>query len=125
MELVAISRILAALVFVLGLILLAAALARKSGLVGAARGARRLALVETLALDAKRRAAILRCDGREHLVVMSGESVTVIETGLAAAVDTAPAPALAREPLRVVSLGSMFRPRRVDETHRLRIAGAL
>lgn len=125
MELIALGRILAALVFVLGLIALAAALARKSGLAGAARGARRLALVETLALDAKRRAAILRCDGRDHLVVISGETVTVIETGLAAPAQVDEAPAAVRGSARVVSLKSMFRSSRADETQRLRIAGAL
>nr|WP_280863889.1 flagellar biosynthetic protein FliO [Falsiroseomonas frigidaquae] len=37
-----------------------------------ARGARRLALVEALPLDRNRRLLLLRCDGREMLVLVGG-----------------------------------------------------
>lgn len=35
---------------------------------------RRLQVMESLALDAKRRAVILACDGKEHLVVLGANS---------------------------------------------------
>jgi flagellar protein FliO/FliZ len=68
---------LAALILVLGLVLLAARAARRFGLApgvpGAARGAgRRLVLVESLALDTRRRLLLLRCDDRELLLVTGG-----------------------------------------------------
>ena len=80
-----IVRILFALIAVLGLIGLVALGAKKFGLDAAGlrlKRERRLALVEVLALDGKRRAAILRCDGRDHLIVLNANSVTVIERGI-------------------------------------------
>ena len=44
--------------------------------------ARRLKIVETLPIDTKRRAVILNCDGREHLLLLSAERDIVIETNL-------------------------------------------
>ncbi|WP_419898086.1 hypothetical protein [Roseomonas sp. USHLN139] len=68
---------LAALILVLALVLLAARAARRFGLApgmpGPPRGAdRRLMLVESLALDTRRRLLLLRCDGRELLLVTGG-----------------------------------------------------
>ncbi|WP_159999898.1 flagellar biosynthetic protein FliO [Roseomonas sp. 18066] len=72
---------LAALILVLALVLLAARAARRfgfapgvpGGLSGVARGqGRRLVLVESLALDTRRRLLLLRCDGRELLLVTGG-----------------------------------------------------
>lgn len=57
-----------ALLGVLGLAFLLARLARGSRLAGAAPGAR-LSVAAALAVDARRRALILRVDGRELLVV--------------------------------------------------------
>jgi flagellar protein FliO/FliZ len=64
---------LAALVGVLALIALLAWGARRLGL-GAAgpRPGRRLALVEILALDPRRRLVLVRCDGREALLLTGG-----------------------------------------------------
>ncbi|MGH7161622.1 MAG: flagellar biosynthetic protein FliO [Acetobacteraceae bacterium] len=59
----------AALAAVLALIWLAARAARISGLAPGGGGARRLGVVETLALDAKRRLYLVRCDGRELLLL--------------------------------------------------------
>ena len=45
-----------------------------------ARGgdARRVACVERLALDARRSVALIRCDGREHLVLIAPEGVLAL-----------------------------------------------
>ncbi|MFN7307448.1 MAG: hypothetical protein ACK5V0_08850 [Alphaproteobacteria bacterium] len=59
------------LLFVLGLILLLARLLRASGL-APQTGGQRLKIQEVLALDARRRLIILRCDGREVLLLTGG-----------------------------------------------------
>lgn len=59
------------LLFVLGLILLLARLLRASGL-APQTGGQRLKIQEVLALDARRRLVILRCDGREVLLLTGG-----------------------------------------------------
>lgn len=43
---------------------------------------RRLNVIETLPLDHKRKAMILQCDNRQHLIILGHENETVIETGL-------------------------------------------
>lgn len=48
------------------------------------RGTRRLSLVETLPLDAKHRAVLLRCDGQEHLILLGGEKDLLISSTPAA-----------------------------------------
>lgn len=81
------SRMFFGLLAVLAMIGLCALLARKAGLAagGASLGARRrLQLVETIALDARRRAAILRCDGREHLILLGPSGETLVEANLPA-----------------------------------------
>jgi flagellar protein FliO/FliZ len=78
------GRFLAALLFVLGLIALAAWLARRfrlgpSGMPG---GARRLAGLETLPLDARRKLVLIRRDGAEHLLLLLGtDGNCLIESG--------------------------------------------
>jgi flagellar protein FliO/FliZ len=82
-----IARIVFALIAVLGMIGLAALAAKKAGLVNRAGlvGARkRLQIVEALPLDQRRRAVILNCDGREHLVILNANSVTVVERDIPA-----------------------------------------
>ncbi|WP_245215841.1 FliO/MopB family protein [Pararoseomonas baculiformis] len=64
------ATVAGALAVVLGLLWGAARLARRSGL--AAQGARRIRLVETTPIDSRRRAVILRVDGREALIVTGG-----------------------------------------------------
>ena len=81
-------RFVAALVFVLVLIVAAAWLVRRLGLAGArpivrgSRGRRRLALVEVLPVDAKRRLVLVRRDGVEHLVLLGTTADLVVETGI-------------------------------------------
>jgi flagellar protein FliO/FliZ len=61
----------AALAGVLLLLWLAARLARRTGL-GGGREGRRLAVQEVLAVDARRRLLLVRCDGREMLLLTGG-----------------------------------------------------
>lgn len=82
------ARMFFALLAVLALIGLAAHAARRLGLVangGVIARKRRLHLVETLAIDARRRAAIISCDGREHLVLLGAQSETLVAADLAPA----------------------------------------
>ena len=66
-----------ALGLVLGLILLAQRAARLGGLVPRATGVGRLALVEAVALDPRRRLALVRCDDR-HVLVLTGGTQDVV-----------------------------------------------
>ena len=50
---------------------------------GAVAGTRRLQLVETLLLDARRRLVIVRCDTAEHLLLLGINEDIVVETNLA------------------------------------------
>jgi flagellar protein FliO/FliZ len=79
-------RFFAALALVLGLIGLCAWLARRfrlSGLAGAAAPSGRLAVIETLPIDGRRRLALIRRDDQEHLLMIGQERCDVIETGIA------------------------------------------
>lgn len=78
-----IARMFFALLAVLALIGLLGFAAKKAGLQNGASPLgrkRRLSLVESLALDNKRRAAILRCDGLDHLVILGPASEAVISS---------------------------------------------
>jgi flagellar protein FliO/FliZ len=67
------------LALVLGLVVLAGRLARAGGLsTRAAGGGTRLALVQTLALDPKRRLLLVRCDRRELLLLTGGGQDAVV-----------------------------------------------
>ncbi len=79
-------RFLLALGFVVMLIALCAWLARRLGLAGrlvAAGGKRRLAILEVLPLDGKRRLVLLKRDDVEHLLLLGLHSDLVIERGSA------------------------------------------
>ena len=87
MEWTAYIRFLLALAFVLGLIGGLAWLARRYGLAGAiavksGAAGKRLGVQEAMTIDAKHRLVLLRRDDREHLVVISPEGATVIESGM-------------------------------------------
>lgn len=74
-------RVAFALIGVLGLIGMGALALRHFRHLAASGGLvreRRLALVETLSIDAKRRLAIVRCDDKEHLVILGSTSESVI-----------------------------------------------
>ncbi|MFQ5564304.1 MAG: FliO/MopB family protein [Parvularculaceae bacterium] len=96
MEWVDFTRIVFALLAVLGLIGLAAALARKAGLAQAGFSLtrrKRLTVMESLALDARRRLVIVRCDDKEHLIVLGPAGETVVASGMEAAEAAGEAPA--------------------------------
>lgn len=81
------SRLLLALVFVVALIAILAWAARRFGIagrIGAGKSGRRLSIVESAALDGKRRLVLIRRDDTEHLVLIGAETATVIESGIAA-----------------------------------------
>ncbi len=112
------ARVIFALIAVLGFIGLAAILVRKAGLISASSGfvrKKRLALVETLAIDARRRVAIIRCDGAEHLIVLGANSETLIDKNLDGPTDDAmemPAPVNPFPTLQ--ELAKKFRPENKD-----------
>lgn len=79
-------RFLLALAFVVALIGACAWIARRLGLAGrlATRGGqRRLAILEVLPLDGKRRLVLLKRDGVEHLLLLGQQNDLVIERGQA------------------------------------------
>lgn len=88
MDFDALIRMAAALGAVLGLVLLAAWAMRRYGLAGIANPKagepRRLAVVEARTLDARRQLVLIRRDGVEHLLLLSPNAETVIETGISA-----------------------------------------
>ena len=85
-------RFVLALVFVLALIGLVAWLARRFGLAGAValpRGRRRrLSVMESLAVDGKRRLVLVRRDNVEHLILLGTGPDIVVETGISPPPDT-------------------------------------
>lgn len=74
-----------ALAFVVGLILAIGWLARRAGLgvPALAKGRRRLAIVEMIAVDPRRRLVLVRRDDREHLLLIGGATDVTIESGIA------------------------------------------
>lgn len=87
MEAVSYLQFIVALVFVLALIVGLGWAARRFGFaprvtVSGAKGDKRLAIVEVLPIDARRRLLLIRRDGAEHLVMIGAERDTVIETGI-------------------------------------------
>ncbi len=49
---------------------------------GKSQRPQRLAVVETLALDLRRRLVIVRCDGKEHLLLLGANQDIVVEANL-------------------------------------------
>lgn len=94
-------RFLLALIFVLGLIGAIAWAARRFGLLrGAVRprnGVRRLEVMETAAVDSKRRLVLVRRDTTEHLLLLGTAGDVVIETGIGGAAGPAASRAEAAE----------------------------
>lgn len=78
-------RFVLALVVVFGLIALCTWALRRFGLGGMVRptNGRRLAIVDSLPLDARHRLVLVRRDDREHLILL-GAGETVVESGIVA-----------------------------------------
>ncbi len=89
MDMIDFGRYFAALLLVGGLIGVAWLAARRYGLAGIVQGkmAKRLSVAETLMIGPKHKLLILRRDEREHLVMISPQGATVLET-LPASVDS-------------------------------------
>ncbi|HEY8268907.1 MAG TPA: flagellar biosynthetic protein FliO [Xanthobacteraceae bacterium] len=108
-ELGTLARVVVALLVVLGLIALTFWVIRRFGPItfnktGVARGRQpRLALLESTAIDARRRLVLIRRDNVEHLLLVGGPTDVVVEPNIlrAASVQTQPAPmpSAAREPI--------------------------
>ncbi|PQA89000.1 FliO/MopB family protein [Hyphococcus luteus] len=82
-----ILRIVFGFIAVIGMIGACAYAARKAGfasLPGASGKKRRLAVSETLPLDARRRLALVRCDDAEYLVILGPSGETLVAGGLEA-----------------------------------------
>ncbi|MFO0998096.1 MAG: flagellar biosynthetic protein FliO [Alphaproteobacteria bacterium] len=86
MELGLYLRFFLALLFVVGLIAAVGWFARRHGFAGRFAASplseRRLAVVELLQLDAKRRLALIRRDNVEHLVLLGATNDVLIENGI-------------------------------------------
>ena len=80
LDLEAVLRFVAAFALVVGLIALFSYAAKRwRGMAGGgAKGGRRLSISEALALDAKRRVVIVAVDGREHALLIGGETDLLI-----------------------------------------------
>jgi len=86
------ARSLFALLATLALIVAVAWGARRLGMLQAGPSApKRLKIAETLMIDPRRRLVIVRCDGREHLILLGATSDLVV-TELAAVVEAESAP---------------------------------
>ena len=84
MDIPEITRLVLALVFVLGLLALVVWLLRKTrigGVIGAG-GPRRLEIVEARALDTRTRLLLVRRDSTEHLIAVGPNGVAIIEAGI-------------------------------------------
>ena len=80
-----ILRVFFGLIAVIGLIGATAIFARKMGLVSASSvltRKRRLSVVETLAIDPRRKLLIIQCDNKEHLILLGHGGETIIDSDL-------------------------------------------
>ncbi len=83
METTSMLQVICALLFVTGLIGVAGLLAKKfrldQRLVGGLRKGARLQVQEALALDARHRLLLLRCDAQEHLILLGPGQPVILE----------------------------------------------
>lgn len=80
-----IVRLLAALAFVIALMGGLSVILKKIGLPGTPNvpaQKRRLKIVESLTLDARRRAILIQCDSSQHLVILGPNGETVVKTDI-------------------------------------------
>ncbi len=97
----------ATLVFVIGLIALVAWLMRRFGPAMRMGRTGRLGVIETIALDSRRRLVLIRRDKVEHLVLLGAAGDLIIESGINTAIVPDPRqPAIARRDRAEPSFGS-------------------
>ena len=84
MDAAEVIKMFAALVFVLALMGGLALLLKKLGLQGRSlsTGPRRLKILETLPLDARRRLVLIERDDTQHLVILGASGETLIESNI-------------------------------------------
>ena len=110
-ETVSYLKFLLALLFVLGLIGGLSIIAKRAGLGN--RGpivkgnSKRLSIVETMALDPKRRVVLIRCDNSEHLLLLGSNSEQTIVSSLS------------DEDLPKVKLAHQPFPRALEQPHKV------
>jgi flagellar protein FliO/FliZ len=77
-------RAVLALAFVIGLIFLLATVVKRTGLdkklAGNTTGTKRLSIIETMYLDPKRRLVIVKCDSKEHVLLLGMSNDLLIES---------------------------------------------
>lgn len=86
MEMTSYLRVVASLALVVGLMMAVLYLLRRfniGGMVARPGARRRLAVVETMAVDSRRRLLLVRRDGVEHLLLVGGAQDLVVEGGIA------------------------------------------
>jgi flagellar protein FliO/FliZ len=85
MEMTSYLRVVLSLALVVGLMLVVLWALRRfniGGMVARPGARRRLAVVETMALDSRRRLLLVRRDGVEHLLLTGGTQDVVVERGI-------------------------------------------
>lgn len=84
MELMEYSRFVFALIFVIGLIWACAFVMKKTGMDKRLRGVTgqkgRLAVVDVMYLDPRRKLTLVRADKREYLILISGDHAQLIDS---------------------------------------------
>ena len=92
MDMFDVLRYAGALALVLALVGLAGLAARRFGIPGLAmaKGTRRLAVTETMMIDARHKLCIVSRDGNQHLIVVGPNGATLIEAGFAPVAAAAP-----------------------------------
>ncbi len=83
-EIITYLKVILALAFVIGLIVVSAGLIKKTGLDKRLMGSRgtnpRLSVLETIYLDPKRRIVIVKCDDKEHVLLLGISGDLLIES---------------------------------------------
>ncbi|MES2729302.1 MAG: flagellar biosynthetic protein FliO [Pseudomonadota bacterium] len=84
MDWVQVVRAVAALLLIIAAMGGLGLLIRRLGFAGAAPAGpvKRLRLLESLSLDPRRRAVLLACDDKAHLVILGPEGQTIVKTDL-------------------------------------------
>lgn len=80
-----IVRLLAALAFVIALMGGLSVILKKVGLPGTPNvpaQKRRLKIIESLPIDARRRAVLIQCDSHQHLVILGANGETVVKSDI-------------------------------------------
>ena len=87
MDLVLILKFISAFVFVIALMFLFSWVLKRMGLSNSSLSnavKRRLSVVEFISVDHRRKLVLVRCDDKEHLLLLGAQSETVVETNIPA-----------------------------------------